>query len=102
VNILFVDDLPVYLVSLMKDWERNCFIWISVWDEHKDSWKWKTIIDEIYASIDELKKTKDLDWFLEFVHQKFALDSNPIYFINTTSWYVWNTYLLWRKKNSSK
>lgn len=97
-NIKVIDGVPVFIASLNKDWIRTCYIWATVWDESKEMWKWEKILKSINDEIDIFVKEKDLDGFENYIHKLFFSKDNPIYYINPTSWYVWNTFILWRKK----
>ncbi len=92
-NIKFIWDIPVYIVSLQKNWMRIYFIGVAVNDKIADE---EDIVGEIHKKIADFRAEDDFKWAYEWV-MDFSFTDNPIFYITPKVWYVWTTYIHGRK-----
>ncbi len=90
-NIKLIWDIPLFINSIVKNWNWIYYIWttkIHILDK-----KWKEKLEKIYEDIWYYKNRKDCQWALD--HFNNLLKNENIYYLNMDKGFFWNTYIYW-------
>lgn len=90
-NIKLIWNTPLFINSMVKNWDWIYFIWITTF--HKLDQDWKEILEKIYEDIWKYKDTKDYKWALDYFNE--LLKDENIYYLNMDKWFFGDTYIYW-------
>jgi len=91
-NIKIFWNVPIFIINIVKNWNRVYFLWCTVWDSI-DKW-WKQILEKINSEISVFKKNDDFLWVKNYFEKLVSLEN--IYFLDWKIFF-WNTYIYWEK-----
>lgn len=92
-NIKLIWNIPLFINSIVKNWDWIYFIWTTTF--HKLDQDWKKILEKIYEDIWKYKDSKDYQGALDYFN-KLLKDEN-IYYLNMDKWFFGDTYIYWKK-----
>lgn len=92
-NIKLIWNVPLFINSIVKNWDWIYFLWTTVL--HWIDKIWKETLEKIYEDILKYKDSKNYSWALDYFNN-FLYDEN-IYYLNMDKGFFWDTYIYWKK-----